>query len=123
MMDATHPNTRQEDKPLKKTPTMLLGHRASDIALFVCVLLFSVCYLLPFIAMVLSSFKPTTEVISSPPTFLPSEWGLNNYIHMVNNFDFAGSLWNTLVIALESSLFAVSIGSIAGYAVARQFSN
>lgn len=117
-------NTRIKgvDGEMKKNPTLLFGLRVNDVILFVAVILFSVCYLLPFIAMVLSSFKPTTEVISSPPTFLPSEWGLNNYIHMFNNFDFLGSLWNTLIIALGSSLLSVSIGSIAGYAVARQFS-
>ncbi|HGF7527425.1 TPA: carbohydrate ABC transporter permease [Vibrio cholerae] len=122
-MDIIGSGTKDMNEKLNKSPILLFGHRIHDVILFFAVILFSFCYLLPFISMVLSSFKPTTEVISSPPSFFPSEWGLNNYIHMFNNFDFVGSLWNTLIIALGSSLLSVSIGSIAGYAVARQFSN
>jgi len=34
---------------------------------------------LPFLWMVLSSFKPRTELFSYPPTFLPARWTLGNY--------------------------------------------
>ena len=40
----------------------------------------SVLMLMPFIWMVLSSFKTQFDILTYPPTFLPREWHPENYV-------------------------------------------
>src|SRR5260370_37962433 len=49
-------------------------------ALYIVITLF---LFTPFVMTVLSSFKTSAEVIAFPPTFLPSVWHPENYLHVL----------------------------------------
>lgn len=42
----------------------------------------------PFVWMVLTSFKPETEIVHFPPTLLPSKMILDSYIHVWSRIPF-----------------------------------
>ncbi|MEC3884877.1 ABC transporter permease subunit [Halobacillus litoralis] len=73
---------------------------------------------IPFIWMISSSFKPESEVLAIPPTIIPDNPTLDNYINLFTNMNFAVYLRNTLVIVLFSFL-GLLFNAMAGYGFAK----
>ncbi len=74
--------------------------------------------LLPFIWMVSSSFK-TTEEIFQPATFLPKSLDGGNYARLFSSWPFSRWILNSLIVALFTTVLALMITSLAGYAFAK----
>ena len=74
--------------------------------------------LLPFIWMVSSSFK-TTEEIFQPATFLPESLDGGNYARLFSSWPFSRWILNSLIVALFTTVLALVITSLAGYAFAK----
>ena len=75
--------------------------------------------LLPFMWMVLASFKPLSEVQQLDP--LPSQWQPENYTDVLNSKDisFKKYYFNSVFIASWVTLLVCLTSSMAGYAFAR----
>lgn len=75
--------------------------------------------LIPFIWLILTTFKQPVEFLTWPPVFFPSQPTLGNY-QDVMKIQFIGRYFlNTLIIASASTFLAVALGSAAAYALAR----
>ena len=66
--------------------------------------------------MVLSSFKPSSEVTAYPPTlwFAPT---LDNYRQLFNTTPFGRYTWNSAVVTIGSTLIGILLGVPASFAV------
>lgn len=73
---------------------------------------------MPFIWMIMSSFKPESEIMQLVPSLLPKEFTLENYIKLFNEMNFAVYLRNTLVIVLFSFI-GLFLNAMTGYAFAK----
>ncbi|RDW21473.1 sugar ABC transporter permease [Oceanobacillus arenosus] len=69
---------------------------------------------LPFVWMILSSFKTDREVLNIPPTLLPEHFTFQNFIDLFVNMNFGTYLVNTLVIVFFS-MFGLLLNTMAGY--------
>ncbi len=69
---------------------------------------------LPFIWMILSSFKNETEVLAIPPTVFPKEPTFSHYIELFQNLNFDVYLVNTLIIVFFS-MIGLLLNTMAGY--------
>lgn len=65
-----------------------------------------------------TSVKSPDEIFSFPPTWIPETFRIENYIILFTGGD-ADALWNSLIIASTSTLFAMALGSMAAYSLAR----
>ena len=72
--------------------------------------------LAPIAWMVLSSFKPSSQVTAYPPElfFAPT---LDNYRQLFNTTPFARYTWNSTVITVGSTLIGIMLGVPAAFAV------
>lgn len=77
-----------------------------------------ILFLLPFVWMILSSFKPENEVVQIPPTLWPNEFTLDNFKNLFVNMNFGVYLKNTLIIVLFS-FFGLFLNAMAGFAFAK----
>jgi len=70
----------------------------------------------PIAWMVLSSFKPSAEVIAYPPTlwFAPT---LDNYRQLFDTTPFAHYTWNSGVVTIASTVIGIALGVPASFAV------
>jgi ABC-type glycerol-3-phosphate transport system permease component len=72
----------------------------------------------PQLWMLISSFRPATELFVSPPSLLPTGFTLEWYQEA-----FAGDAlkWfaNSLIVAAATSLISTTVGALAGYALSR----
>lgn len=73
---------------------------------------------IPFIWMILSSFKEDREVLSIPPTIIPKAPTLENYLILFTKLDFEIYLKNTLIIVLFS-MIGLLLNTMAGYGFAK----
>ncbi|OCA85826.1 sugar ABC transporter permease [Bacillus sp. FJAT-27225] len=72
----------------------------------------------PFVWMILSAFKPESEVMQLTPTLFPEEFTLENFENLFVNMNFGVYLKNTIIIVLWS-FFGLFLNAMAGYAFAK----
>ncbi|GAC1561815.1 MAG: carbohydrate ABC transporter permease [Herpetosiphon sp.] len=89
--------------------------RIVSTVLTILVLLF---FMLPFLWMLLNSFKTPLQVIATPPAliFRPT---LANYINVFKNQSFGRYFWNSTVVAVGATFFSLVLGLPAAYSIAR----
>ncbi len=75
--------------------------------------------LIPFLWTLSTSFKPLTEVIKYPPQWLSPQMSLQPYSDMFNFLPFSRYTFNSVVIAISSTLLTLFIGSLAAFAFSR----
>lgn len=76
--------------------------------------IFGLLVSIPFIWMILSSFKNEREVLNIPPTLFPNNPTFEHYIELFQNLNFDVYLMNTLIIVLFS-MFGLLLNTMAGY--------
>jgi multiple sugar transport system permease protein len=95
------------------------GGRARYLIGALCVAI-STVMLLPLLASVLASVKPTAEAAKSPPTYLPHAISLDSYERLWNyQQGLPTYLANSLGTALLTILFTLALTVPAAYALAR----
>lgn len=81
--------------------------------------LFLVLFIFPYLYMLLSSFKPSNEVISTSPTFFPKAFSIENYIQLSQYAGMGRFFLNSIVAATVGTLICLILGSMASYAISR----
>ena len=77
-----------------------------------------VLFLLPFVWMILSSFKPENEIMQIPPTVWPHTFTMYNFDYLFKNMNFDVYLKNTLIIVLFSFI-GMLLNALAGFGFAK----
>lgn len=78
----------------------------------------SLLFLLPFFWMLMSSFKPESEIVQIPPTLWPESFTLHNFAYLFENLNFGVYLKNTLIIVLFSFV-GLLLNAVAGFGFAK----
>ncbi|WP_347549059.1 carbohydrate ABC transporter permease [Pseudalkalibacillus hwajinpoensis] len=76
-------------------------------------------FISPYIYIVLTSIKPSSDAISPSPTFFPRELSLENYVKMFNQMPIAKYFFNSFITASISTILAVFLGALAAYGLSR----
>jgi multiple sugar transport system permease protein len=74
---------------------------------------------IPFVWMLISSFKPEAEVRAVPPTWWPETLTLDNYDRLFTQLDFPTYFMNSVIVALSVTVGNVVFCSMLGYALAK----
>lgn len=79
---------------------------------------------LPGFWIVLSSLRPTVEIMAKPPVWIPNEISFDAYVAMFSGIGKGGIpvieyFRNSLIISITSTVVAIAIGMSGGYAFAR----
>ena len=105
-VSSTPPSNRESTST---TPRWIYGVLA--VGLFLVVV--------PFLWMLVSSFKPEAEVRRVPPTWVPETATLENYRTLFTELDFPTYFVNSVVVALAVTIGNVIFCSMLGYALAK----
>lgn len=79
----------------------------------------TVIHLFPIAWMIVSAFKPASEVIRYPATFLPSYLTLENFEAVFTEFAFGRYFLNSVFLTSTTVVLNVLTGSIIGYVFAK----
>jgi multiple sugar transport system permease protein len=92
---------------------------SSKVLVAVGLLLLCVNGFFPLLWMVLTSFKPESELIRTPLTYLPASPTIENYLEVFSSLPFHRFLWNSAVVSISATLLCVLFAALAGYALGR----
>jgi multiple sugar transport system permease protein len=95
-----------------RTPRWVLTLAGAVVALI---------FLAPYIVMVIGAFKTRPEILSVPPTYLPTEWHPENFIKMWSTPEtpLPYNVVSTLVISVSATLLVLAVALPAAYYTAR----
>jgi raffinose/stachyose/melibiose transport system permease protein len=94
------------------------GERARNALVQLLLVLNSLLMLYPIVAMLLSAFKPTGEIYSTPFA-LPQEWRLDNFAQIWSGTSFPRYMANSVIVTVASTASILVLGTMAAYALAR----
>ncbi|MHA7275882.1 carbohydrate ABC transporter permease [Arthrobacter sp. HLT1-21] len=102
--------TRPRRSPLRQRP---------KVWLYLVLTLGMIAMILPFVWMILGSFKTNAEIRQYPLNFWPLEPTLDNYTELFVRLDFATFFANSLVVAIFVTAGNIIFSSMVGYALAK----
>lgn len=94
------------------------GETGKKLGIALSVIL-TVGWLFPYIYVICCAFKPGSEVIAVPPKFFPKVFSIENFSVLLERMDAMKFLFNSLTVALISTIIALILGSLAAYAIQR----
>lgn len=99
-----------------------MGRRLNGWKLLFTVVMIAVAVtmVLPFLWMISTSFKFEKNVFSFPIQWIPRQWNWNNYYQATHTqFDFGLYYFNTIKVAVLTTLLQVTISTFSAYAFAK----
>ena len=72
----------------------------------------------PILWTILTSFKTEAQAISSPPVFLFFDWTLENYSVVQERSDYMRFLWNSIIVAVGSTILGIIVAVPAAWSMA-----
>jgi multiple sugar transport system permease protein len=101
---------------LKRTALSVLHKLALFVAMAIIIL--------PGLWIVISSLRPTVEIMAKPPIWIPQEISFDAYVAMFSGVGQGGIpvieyFRNSLIVAVTSTVLALTVGMAGGYAFAR----
>ena len=75
--------------------------------------------LFPIYWMLINAFKPSTEILKYPPTFLPETWTFQNFVTVWQKAMWPQFFFNSIFVTLSVVFGCMLFSSMAAYAFAR----
>ncbi len=76
-------------------------------------------FLAPYLVMVLGSLRPSSDVVQTPPTFLPRTWQFSTYSQVLSDERFLNWLKTSALVAGTSTVIVILVSVPAAYFAAR----
>jgi multiple sugar transport system permease protein len=89
------------------------------ILVHIALIIGGITMLIPFIWMILNSFKTYTETMQVPIKWIPSSFRFTNYSEVLNFFNFGRYYANTIFVTIVTTVLTMLISTTAAYAFAR----
>jgi N-acetylglucosamine transport system permease protein len=94
------------------------GDKAVAATSHVVLSIWSIIVIVPFLWVVLSSFKTTKEILASPFS-LPAHWKFDNYVHAWTDAGIRQFFVNTVIVVGVALVLVMMLGSMCAYVLAR----
>ena len=93
--------------------------RARRVVLPLIGLVVAIVFLAPYVVMLLDSLRPGSEVLQTPPSFLPHHWQLSSYGDILGDTRFRNWLKTSVIVSLASTVVVILVAISAAYFAAR----
>jgi len=94
------------------------GDKAVETTSHVLLAVWSIVVIVPFLWVVLSSFKTTKEILASPFS-LPAHWQFDNYAHAWTDAGIRQFFVNTVIVVSVALVLVMLLGAMCAYVLAR----
>lgn len=93
--------------------------RVMSVTLFIVLILAGIVTVVPFVWMVLSSFKTNAEISSLHQTLIPQEFTFDNYTSLQSNFNFLRYFANSVFIAVVVTVLVIYISCLCSFVLSK----
>jgi ABC-type glycerol-3-phosphate transport system permease component len=118
MAAATSANPPIVEQPRRQHPRRGPRRLTGRIVTYGAALLVGAFAAFPFVWMILTSIKPSAEILTSVPVFWPSEPTLDRYVRVLTG-DFGLYLRNSAVVTTGTVILSVGAAVMGGWVLAR----
>ena len=94
------------------------GDRAVEATSHVLLTVWSIIVIVPFLWVLLSSFKTTKEILASPFS-LPAHWSFDNYVQAWTDAGIRKFFLNTVIVVGVALVLVMLLGAMCAYVLAR----
>jgi N-acetylglucosamine transport system permease protein len=94
------------------------GDKAVEATSHALLIIWSVVVIVPFLWVVLSSFKTTKEILASPFS-LPAHWSFDNYVKAWTDAGIRSFFLNTVIVVGVALVLVMLLGAMCAYVLAR----
>ena len=94
------------------------GDKAVEATSHALLFIWTIIVIVPFLWVVLSSFKTTKEILASPFS-LPAHWGFDNYAHAWTDAGIRQFFVNTVIVVGAALVLVMLLGAMCAYVLAR----
>jgi N-acetylglucosamine transport system permease protein len=109
----------QDERVVAENPgTWASGDRTVEATSHVFLAIWSIIVIVPFLWVVLSSFKTTKEILASPFS-LPAHWSFDNYVHAWTDAGIRKFFLNTVIVVGVALVLVMLLGAMCSYVLAR----
>lgn len=94
----------------------------ASLALHAGLIVATLIAIFPPFWILINSFKPQQEIIGNPTLDVwPNDWTWSNYKNVItnNDYEFLHWFWNSIAIALATTVVGIFLAATAGYALSR----
>ncbi|WP_323095401.1 carbohydrate ABC transporter permease [Intrasporangium sp. YIM S08009] len=106
--------SQQDSRPTPRDPK-----RRKRLLMSVGGALVALVFLAPYLVMVLDSLRTSSDVKSTPPSFLPKVWQWDTYAQVLGDERFLNWLKTSLIVASGSTVIVVLVAIPAAFMTAR----
>lgn len=93
--------------------------RFQATVLHIGLLAIGVVTVFPFVWMVLSAFKPNSEIRALDQTLLPREWTFDNFLNIQENFNFIRLFGNSVFLSVTITAISIYTSVLAGFVLGK----
>lgn len=90
-----------------------------EAALYFFLTIFALIIIFPYIWMVLTSFKPASEIFTPQMRLLPQEWHPENYLEVLRTGSFLRYILNSIIVTVFGVSLEITIAFFGAYAFAK----
>jgi N-acetylglucosamine transport system permease protein len=94
------------------------GDKAVEATSHLLLSIWTIIVIVPFLWVVLSSFKTTKEILASPLS-LPAHWQFDNYAHAWTDAGIRQFFLNTVIVVSVALVLVMLLGAMCAYVLAR----
>ncbi len=99
-------------KAIRRALDRVLGWNATS---YIVLILIGACLLLPIYWTIVTSFKAPQEIFQWPPTLVPKDPTLSNYVDALVNSPVSSNIFNSVLYSLIVTVFVLTIGVLTTY--------
>lgn len=85
----------------------------------IALVIYGIFIIFPFYWTINTSLKPNAEALAQPPTLVPKQFTTDSYTNWLPHGEAVSALFDSLVVAVGTTILAVLLGAMAGYAFSR----
>ncbi len=89
------------------------------VILYLILIIGALCSLFPFYWMFVMATNPTHLIASIPPAVIPGSHTVENFKNVLSRIDFFGSMLNSLIVSVATTVGQLFLCSLAGFAFAK----
>lgn len=97
----------------------VLARRVAQVTIVVFFTIMSILFLIPFYWMVISSFKPVSDIFSLAFQFIPQRVTVEAYVELLTTKAYLTWFWNSFFMTTVHTVATLLISAMAGYALAK----
>ena len=102
---------------LVKTTEIKPARKKYNIPVFIILTIGAVAMIFPFVWMILSSFKTTSDIYTYPPKWLPSTFNWQNYTAVFRMIPFARYYLNSIYTSVMQTFIQIALSIFGAYAI------